>query len=251
MRFFKKIQDVRRLHVYLKYSDRHGRSAPINWLDYDSLQQVLTCKTKQSNIEWSSWHLPLQFTGGRACFSLSRPGGGGGLAYKNETELNLKCKIWGIFEPKEIVSLIVNLLFKIVDRSENAYESRSPFQISNKRLLIYFGESPPCPGCIRPRTILQTSFRQANMVAGAYATRRSQHSRKNGYHKGSNGFTSQERNYAAKMLDEFEETPLYAAVMTYMSYFFLIVFGYMRDFLRKYGLEKSKSVKETGNKVRQ
>jgi len=50
------------------------------------------------------------------------------------------------------------------------------------------------------------------------------------------------------MLDEFEETPLYAAVMTYMSYFFLIVFGYMRDFMRKYGLEKSKAVKETGNK---
>ena len=89
------------------------------------------------------------------------------------------------------------------------------------------------------------------MVAGSYATRRRQQARKNGFHKGSNGFTSQERNYAAKMLDEFEETPLYAAVMTYMSYFFLIVFGYMRDFMRKYGLEKSKSVKETGNKVRQ
>ena len=88
------------------------------------------------------------------------------------------------------------------------------------------------------------------MVAGAYATRRSQHSRKNGFHKGSNGFTSQERSYAAKTLDEFEEAPLYTVVMTYMSYFFLIVFGYMRDFMRKYGLEKSKAVKETGNKVR-
>ena len=87
------------------------------------------------------------------------------------------------------------------------------------------------------------------MVADAYATSTSQHPRKNGFHKGSNGFTCQERNCAAEMLDEFEETPLYCAVMTYMSYFFLIIFGYMRDFMRKYGLEKSKAVKETGNEV--
>ena len=88
------------------------------------------------------------------------------------------------------------------------------------------------------------------MVAGAYATGRSQHSRENGFHKGSNGFTSQEKSYAAKMVDEFEEAPLYTVVMTYMSYFFLIVFGYMREFMRKYGLEKSKAGNETGNKVR-
>jgi len=87
------------------------------------------------------------------------------------------------------------------------------------------------------------------MVAGSYATRRSQHSRKNGFHKGSNGFTNQERNYAIEMLDEFEEIPLYCIVMTYMSLFFLIIFGYMREFMRQYGLEKSKAVRETGNEV--
>ena len=32
--------------------------------------------------------------------------------------------------------------------------------------------------------------------------------------------------------------------------YMLGIFGYMRDFMRKYGLEKSKSVKETGNQVR-
>ncbi|KAJ7379980.1 Serine palmitoyltransferase 2 [Desmophyllum pertusum] len=85
------------------------------------------------------------------------------------------------------------------------------------------------------------------MVAGTYATRRKQHSMKNGFPKGSNGFASQERNYVAELMDDFEDTPLYCAVLTYMSYFFLILFGYMRDFLRKYGFEKSKAVQETGN----
>ena len=51
------------------------------------------------------------------------------------------------------------------------------------------------------------------------------------------------------MLDDFEEAPLYCEVMTYMSYFFLIIFGYMRDFMRKYGIEKSKAAQETGNEV--
>ena len=73
----------------------------------------------------------------------------------------------------------------------------------------------------------------------------------NGFHKGSNGFASQERIYSVQFQNDFEETPLYCAVMTYMSYFFLIIFGYMRDFLRKYGLEKSKGAKETGNEVRE
>ena len=74
---------------------------------------------------------------------------------------------------------------------------------------------------------------------------------KNGPHKGSNGFTNQERIHAADLQEDFEETPLYCAVMTYMSYFFLIIFGYMRDLMRKYGLEKSKAVKETGNEVKE
>ena len=90
------------------------------------------------------------------------------------------------------------------------------------------------------------------MVAGTYATRRKQHSMKNSFPKGTNGFASQEgkARQGRELQDKLEETPLYIAVMTYMSYFFLIIFGYMRDFMRKYGLDKFKTVKETGNKVR-
>ena len=89
------------------------------------------------------------------------------------------------------------------------------------------------------------------MVAGTYATRQ-RLSAKNGFTPGSNGFLSHGRkneNYVAELLDDFEETPFHAAVMTYLSYFFLIIFGYLRDFMRKYGLEKSKAAKETGNEV--
>ena len=88
------------------------------------------------------------------------------------------------------------------------------------------------------------------MVAGAHATRRVQHSMKNGFPKGSNGFASHRRELNTELEEDLEEPPLFIAVMTYLAYFFFIIFGYMRDFIRKYGLEKSKFVKETGNQVR-
>ena len=72
---------------------------------------------------------------------------------------------------------------------------------------------------------------------------------RNGFHPKTSGKKSMKENYAVEEHDEFEETPLNAAVMTYLSYFFLLIFGYLRDFMRKYGLEKSKGKKETGNKV--
>lgn len=71
----------------------------------------------------------------------------------------------------------------------------------------------------------------------------------NGFHPKTSGSKSMKENCTVKEDDEFEETPLNAAVMTYLSYFFLLIFGYLRDFMRKYGLEKSKGKKETGNKV--
>ena len=49
--------------------------------------------------------------------------------------------------------------------------------------------------------------------------------------------------------EEFEATPLFIAVITYISYAILIIFGYIRDLMRFYGLEKSRSYKELGNKV--
>lgn len=93
------------------------------------------------------------------------------------------------------------------------------------------------------------------MVAGAYKTSPvGQKSYKNGYSAKKNGFAAHEkeklREFKDSFVEEFEDTPFQVAVLTYLSYFFLILFGYLRDFLRKYGLEKSKAPKEHGHKVR-
>ncbi|UJR21093.1 hypothetical protein I4U23_024193 [Adineta vaga] len=40
--------------------------------------------------------------------------------------------------------------------------------------------------------------------------------------------------------EEFEETPLYAAVLTYLSYSILCLFGWLRDFLRQSNIEKKR-----------
>jgi len=40
--------------------------------------------------------------------------------------------------------------------------------------------------------------------------------------------------------EEFEETPLYAAVLTYISYAILCLFGWLRDFLRQSNIEKKR-----------
>ena len=49
--------------------------------------------------------------------------------------------------------------------------------------------------------------------------------------------------------EDFEQTPIWIAVMTYIAYAILILFGYVRDFMRFYGLEKSRAFKERKNKV--
>lgn len=40
--------------------------------------------------------------------------------------------------------------------------------------------------------------------------------------------------------EEFEETPLYAAILTYLSYAILCLFGWLRDFLRNSNIEKKR-----------
>ncbi|CAF1275230.1 unnamed protein product [Rotaria magnacalcarata] len=40
--------------------------------------------------------------------------------------------------------------------------------------------------------------------------------------------------------EEFEETPLYAAILTYLSYAILCLFGWLRDFLRQSNIEKKR-----------
>lgn len=100
-----------------------------------------------------------------------------------------------------------------------------------------------------------TQHNWLKMVAGAYATNpRRQKTYKNGYSAKANGFAAHEqaklKEFKESFTEDFEDTPFQVAVLTYLSYFFLILFGYLRDFMRKYGLEKSKAPKEGGNEVR-
>lgn len=77
--------------------------------------------------------------------------------------------------------------------------------------------------------------------------------RLNGFHSKENGYISAASNApqhkSVEFHEEFEETPLMVAVLTYIGYFVLVVFGYIRDFMRNYGIEKSKTGKEFGNEV--
>lgn len=49
--------------------------------------------------------------------------------------------------------------------------------------------------------------------------------------------------------NEFEEPHIVVALLTYISYAFLIIFGHLRDFMRRTGLETSRIPKEKGNVV--
>eukprot|EP00128_Syssomonas_multiformis_P012191 Colp12_sorted_trinity150504_noHs@26713 len=46
-------------------------------------------------------------------------------------------------------------------------------------------------------------------------------------------------NVAVAQQEEFEDAPLVIAIITYLGYACLIVFGHIRDFMRKHGLEKN------------
>ena len=76
----------------------------------------------------------------------------------------------------------------------------------------------------------------------------------NGYSPRKNGFSKHGDEALIKCREEFyesfEETQLIVAVWTYIGYTVLVIFGYLRDLMRKYGLEKPKSAKEKGNEVR-
>lgn len=90
------------------------------------------------------------------------------------------------------------------------------------------------------------------------------HNKKNGYHTNgylngkANGFNnnreqkpSTQKHFSdgPKKQQLFEETPLLVAVITYIGYGVLVIFGYFRDFLRLYKFEKTKAAKEKGRKV--
>lgn len=44
--------------------------------------------------------------------------------------------------------------------------------------------------------------------------------------------------YRRPFIESFEETPMLVAVLTYMGYGILTVFGYLRDFLRHWRIER-------------
>lgn len=50
--------------------------------------------------------------------------------------------------------------------------------------------------------------------------------------------------YKKPFAESFEETPLLVAVLTYMGYGILTIFGYLRDFLRHWNIEKCQVARE-------
>lgn len=105
----------------------------------------------------------------------------------------------------------------------------------------------------RVRSTNWNNEHQLKMVAGYSINRRAHKPYKNGFSAKTNGFSAHEeeklKDFKESFVEEFEDTPFQVAVLTYLSYFFLILFGYLRDFMRKYGLERSKAPREFGNKV--
>lgn len=91
------------------------------------------------------------------------------------------------------------------------------------------------------------------MVASYVSLKNEERPAINGYKPRTNGFNKHEDEILNKCREEFhesfEETPLLVAVWTYIGYAVLVIFGYLRELMRKYGFEKSKGAKEKGNKV--
>uniref|UniRef100_A0A673MVB0 serine C-palmitoyltransferase n=1 Tax=Sinocyclocheilus rhinocerous TaxID=307959 RepID=A0A673MVB0_9TELE len=59
------------------------------------------------------------------------------------------------------------------------------------------------------------------------------------YHAACNG-----ELYSRPFIESFEETPMLLAVLTYMSYGILTIFGYLRDFMREWKIEKCHIARE-------
>lgn len=50
--------------------------------------------------------------------------------------------------------------------------------------------------------------------------------------------------YSRPFVESFEETPMLVAVLTYMGYGILTIFGYLRDFMREWKIEKCHIARE-------
>ncbi|CAH2255515.1 serine palmitoyltransferase 3 [Pelobates cultripes] len=70
-------------------------------------------------------------------------------------------------------------------------------------------------------------------------------SKRNGLHKTlQNGTANGYSLYKKPFVETFEEAPMYVAVMTYIGYGLVTLFGYLRDFMRAWGLEKCHMAEE-------
>ncbi|KAK6301383.1 hypothetical protein J4Q44_G00274360, partial [Coregonus suidteri] len=78
-----------------------------------------------------------------------------------------------------------------------------------------------------PNGNLKTQLNGNNLKSAIY--------KKNGYHNKAQRFQRPE---------SFEQAPMYVAVMTYLGFGIVTLFGYFRDFLRAMGLEKCQIANE-------
>ena len=61
---------------------------------------------------------------------------------------------------------------------------------------------------------------------------------------------SQQKTSHVPEPEEFEQAPLHIALIAYLNLGLLVVFGYIRDFMRMFGYECTVGAKEWGNEVR-
>uniref|UniRef100_A0AAY3ZZF2 serine C-palmitoyltransferase n=1 Tax=Denticeps clupeoides TaxID=299321 RepID=A0AAY3ZZF2_9TELE len=66
----------------------------------------------------------------------------------------------------------------------------------------------------------------------------------NGVKPSRNGFAKNRWLYSRPFHESFEETPMLVAVLTYMGYGILTIFGYLRDFLRAWKIERCHIARE-------
>ncbi|XP_006816918.1 serine palmitoyltransferase 2-like [Saccoglossus kowalevskii] len=67
----------------------------------------------------------------------------------------------------------------------------------------------------------------------------------NGYVK--TGFVPKVKPVHKESKESFEEAPMLTAILTYISYAFLVIIGHFKDILRRLGVDKSDVAKEKGN----
>lgn len=64
------------------------------------------------------------------------------------------------------------------------------------------------------------------------------------------GSSFHQKSKTGKM-EEFEETPFHIALICYFSYAIVILFGHLRDFMRRTGIEKNRFAVERNREVSQ